>query len=198
METEMPGLLAAGEAVGGANGANRLSGNAITEALVFGRRAGRSAAERARGSGHAFAAVDARAAIDLVTADGACDLNTAAMIQTLQATMADDVGPFRTQAKLECALGTIDELTAALGERPAGDGGPFDMRRIEWLDLRNMLLVARVVAVAALRRTESRGAHQREDCSGMLPEWQVNQTVRLRDGHITLASVPVMAEVAAQ
>ena len=54
----------AGEAVGGANGANRLSGNAITEALVFGRRAGRSAAERvkrmpthpfARGSGAAHA-----------------------------------------------------------------------------------------------------------------------------------------------
>ena len=44
---EVPGLLVAGEAVGGANGANRLSGNAITEALVFGRRAGRSAAERA-------------------------------------------------------------------------------------------------------------------------------------------------------
>src|SRR5579884_414056 len=44
METEIPGLFAAGEAVGGANGANRLSGNAITEALVFGRRAGRSAA----------------------------------------------------------------------------------------------------------------------------------------------------------
>ena len=39
MQTEVPGLLVAGEAVGGANGANRLSGNAITEALVFGRRA---------------------------------------------------------------------------------------------------------------------------------------------------------------
>ena len=46
METEVPGLLVAGEAVGGANGANRLSGNAITEALVFGREAGRSAARR--------------------------------------------------------------------------------------------------------------------------------------------------------
>ena len=43
MQTDLPGLFAAGEAVGGANGANRLSGNAITEALVFGRRAGRSA-----------------------------------------------------------------------------------------------------------------------------------------------------------
>ena len=55
METEVPGLLVAGEAVGGANGANRLSGNAITEALVFGRRAGRSAAERRkRGRAQAF------------------------------------------------------------------------------------------------------------------------------------------------
>ena len=44
MATGVPGLYAAGEAVGGANGANRLSGNAITEALAFGRAAGRSAA----------------------------------------------------------------------------------------------------------------------------------------------------------
>src|SRR5215468_10913161 len=51
METEVPGLLVAGEAVGGANGANRLSGNAVTEALVFGRRAGRTAAERVEGIG---------------------------------------------------------------------------------------------------------------------------------------------------
>src|SRR5450631_3821640 len=80
METQVPGLLAAGEAVGGANGANRLSGNAITEALVFGRRAGTSAAERARGQHHAFRPSDARAALDLVTADGGpSDLNTAAM-----------------------------------------------------------------------------------------------------------------------
>src|SRR5262249_61597869 len=45
METRIKGLFAAGEVVGGANGANRLSGNAITEALVFGERAGSSAAE---------------------------------------------------------------------------------------------------------------------------------------------------------
>ncbi|MEM8976633.1 MAG: FAD-binding protein, partial [Pseudomonadota bacterium] len=45
MKTDVPGLLAAGEAVAGANGANRLSGNAITEALVFGQRAGRTASE---------------------------------------------------------------------------------------------------------------------------------------------------------
>jgi len=129
---------------------------------------------------------------------GKADLNTAAMIQTLQATMADDVGPFRTQAKLARALKTIDELFAALGERPAGDGQAFDMQRIDWLDLRNMLLVARVVAEAALARTESRGAHQREDFPGMVPEWRVNQTARLRDGRVARTCAPVATEVAAQ
>jgi len=198
METEVPGLLVAGEAVGGANGANRLSGNAITEALVFGRRAGRSAAERVHGRRHAFDAADARSTIELVEADDGADLNTAAMIQTLQSTMADDVGPFRTKARLTRALATIDDLRRALGERPAGDGKPFDMRRIEWLDLRNMLLVARIVARAALLRSESRGAHQREDFPGLLPEWQVNQVARLRGDDIAFASVPVMAEAAAQ
>jgi succinate dehydrogenase / fumarate reductase, flavoprotein subunit len=198
MRTEVPGLLVAGEAVGGANGANRLSGNAITEALAFGRRAGRTAAARARDGRQGFATADARAALDLLAADGNADLNTAAAVETLQATMADDVGPFRTKEKLTRALGTIEELTAAFGERPTGDGGRFDMQRIDWFDLRNMLLVARIVTQAALRRTESRGAHQREDFPGMLPEWQVNQVVRLRDGDVALASVPVVAEVAAQ
>jgi succinate dehydrogenase / fumarate reductase, flavoprotein subunit len=198
MRTEVPGLLVAGEAVGGANGANRLSGNAITEALAFGRRAGHTAAARARDARQGFAAVDARTALDLLAADGNADLNTAAAVETLQATMADDVGPFRTKEKLTRALGTIEELTAAFGERPTGDGGRFDMQRIDWFDLRNMLLVARIVTQAALRRTESRGAHQREDFPGMLPEWQVNQVVRLRDGDVALASVPVVAEVAAQ
>ncbi len=47
MATDVPGLFVAGEVVGGANGANRLSGNALTEAFVFGRRAGKSAAARA-------------------------------------------------------------------------------------------------------------------------------------------------------
>jgi succinate dehydrogenase/fumarate reductase flavoprotein subunit len=73
------------------------------------------------------------------------------------------------------------------------------MRRVDWFDLRNMLLVARVVAQAALRRTESRGAHQREDFPGMLPEWRVNQVVRWHDGHIDLVSAaPTQGLVAAQ
>jgi succinate dehydrogenase/fumarate reductase flavoprotein subunit len=200
MATEVPGLFVAGEAVGGANGANRLSGNAITEALVFGRRAGRSAAEHAAGMRRQpLAPAGTRAALDLVAADGGeSDFNTAEMVQTLQATMADDVGPLRTKATLERALATIDGLTRALGERPAGDGKAFDYRRLDWFDLRNMLLVAQVVASAALRRTESRGAHQREDHPGMLAAWNANQVAQWRDGHIDFSVALRAAEMAAQ
>jgi succinate dehydrogenase/fumarate reductase flavoprotein subunit len=201
METEVPGLLVAGEAVGGANGANRLSGNAITEALVFGCRAGEAAAARAQAMrAQAFELSAARAALDLIAADSRDrgDINTAAMIQTLQATMADDVGPFRTEAKLKRALDRIDELSRMLGDHPAGDPRAFDLRRLEWFDLRNMLTVARVVAEAALARTESRGAQQREDHPGMLPEWRVNQIARLRNGRVALSSAPAAVEAAAQ
>jgi succinate dehydrogenase / fumarate reductase, flavoprotein subunit len=199
MQTEVPGLFVGGEAVGGANGANRLSGNAITEALVFGRRAGRSAAHHAKQvRAQAFQAAAARSALDLLVPDPNKDLNTAAMIAALQATMADNVGPFRTKGKLEQALGVVDEMTRVIGERPGGDGDAFDLRQIEWFDLRNMLLVARAVSEAALRRSESRGAHQREDYPGLLPEWGVNQVIRLEDGRLTITSAPVLAQAAAQ
>src|SRR5262245_31509730 len=200
METEVPVLFVAGEAVGGANGANRLSGNAITEALVFGRRAGRSAAERTKGAhAQSFQPQAAQATLDLIASgEDRDDINTAEMIQRLQATMADDVGPFRTEAKLKRAASRIAELTAALGDRPAGDNAAFDLRRLEWFDLRNMLMVARTVAMSALRRRESRGAHQREDFPGMLPDWRVNQVARLGAEGVMLATVPAVTPAAAQ
>jgi succinate dehydrogenase/fumarate reductase flavoprotein subunit len=120
------------------------------------------------------------------------------MLQRLQAVMSDDVGPLRTRDGLVRALAAIDKMTHDIGERPFGDGGAFDMVRLDWFDLRNMLLVAHTVARAALARTESRGAHQREDHPGMLPEWRVNQVVRL-SGRVSLASVPAIpVGVAAQ
>jgi succinate dehydrogenase / fumarate reductase, flavoprotein subunit len=201
MQTEPPGLLVAGEAVGGANGANRLSGNAITEALVFGRRAGRIAAARAQVMKVAPALSHApRETIDLIRADAPKHVpNTAAMIQRLQATMSDDVGPLRTDASLKRAQAVIDELARALGERPFGDAGKFDMQRLDWFDLRNMLTVARCVTQAALNRTESRGAHQREDFPEMLPQWHVNQIIRLRGGELNISRSPASPiEVAAQ
>ena len=192
MQTELPGLFAAGEVVGGANGANRLSGNAITEGLVFGRQAGRSAAARANRL-KAVAPINgsARAIVDLFARDGDGNSNTAEMIQKLQATMADNVGPFRDEVRLTRALSTIDDLMHALGDSPAGSRGAFDMQRLDWLDLRNMLVVARSVAQAALARTESRGAHQREDHPDTRPEWQINQVVRWREGELSLGRTQV-------
>jgi succinate dehydrogenase / fumarate reductase flavoprotein subunit len=197
----VPGLLVSGEAVGGANGANRLSGNAITEALVFGRQAGRTAAARVKAAKALPARLDAaRSTIDLITSVGPKDApNTADMLQRLQSVKSDDVGPLRTKDGLVRALAAIDSMTRDIGERPCGDGGAFDMVRLDWFDLRNMLLVAHTVTKAALARTESRGAHQREDHPGMLPEWRVNQIARLSGGTIGLTSVPAMpVEVAAQ
>src|SRR3954463_2368865 len=200
MATEVAGLFVAGEAVGGANGANRLSGNAITEALGFGRRAGRSAAERVkRMPTHPFRAEAARPSVDLIAASGdGDDPNPAAMIERLQATMADDVGPLRTQARLARALAAIDEMTRTLGARPMGDNKPFDLRRLDLFDLRNMLLVARAVTMSALARGESRGAHQREDLPGMLSQWRLNQVARLESGGLALTPAPVITPAAAQ
>jgi succinate dehydrogenase/fumarate reductase flavoprotein subunit len=64
------------------------------------------------------------------------------------------------------------------------------MVRLDWLDLRNMLLVAQCVVLAALERKESRGAHQREDYPGLLPEWELNQVLSCREGKLNLSRSP--------
>jgi succinate dehydrogenase/fumarate reductase flavoprotein subunit len=188
-----------------------LSGNAITEALVFGRRAGRSAAERAqRMTQPRLKPQDAAATLDLIRADAKTEPsgNTAAMVAHLQATMSDHVGPFRTGAKLATALDEISGLTAELGKHPSthpfpasgggmGGGAAFDLQRLEWFDLRNMLTVAHAVTATALKRSESRGAHQREDFPKMLPQWQLHQRVQLFNGALKISGAPAAAEALA-
>jgi len=193
MATELPGLYAAGEVVGGANGANRLSGNAITEALVFGRRAGKSAAARAKRAAQlTLRPQDTCAALDLMRADAARrdSPNPAAMIARLQAIMADGAGPLRTGLKLNRAIADVAALASDLGEQPAGRAAAFDLERLDWFDLRNMLSVADTVVQSALLRAESRGAHQREDCPQTLPHWQVHQCVTRRDDITRISAVP--------
>jgi succinate dehydrogenase/fumarate reductase flavoprotein subunit len=190
MASGVAGLYAAGEAVGGANGANRLSGNAITEALAFGRAAGRSAAEHPAGS--AFDADAARTAAALVAAAGP-PCNTAALFERLQAVMSDNVGPFRTATGLSAAMGTVRALRDEAGPVPPGQARPHDLARVDWFTLRHALLVAECVIVAAADRTESRGAHQREDFPHLDPEWTRNQALRLSGGRLRVSSVPVTA-----
>jgi len=192
METRVPNLFAAGEAVGGANGANRLSGNAISEAFVFGESAGTAAAARAKARG--ASGWNARAALPeldfLSTRGDAAAINTAALLVELQALMADHAGPFRTEAKLKFALQRLAQMQGELGVLPAGGSEHYNMLRLDWLDLRNMLLVAQCVVLAALEREESRGAHQREDFPGMLPQWDLNQLLTWREGKLSLRRSP--------
>jgi succinate dehydrogenase/fumarate reductase flavoprotein subunit len=196
MRTSIPGLLAAGEAVGGANGANRLSGNAITEALVFGREAGRTAAA-ANGAAMPDRADNAAALLAFIAAkDADRAINTAELLQRLQTTMQREAGALRSDASLRRALSEIAGIGDKIGGVPAGTAQAFDMQRLDWFDLRNMLLVARVVTTAALRRTESRGAQRREDHAATDPAWAINQVVTLDDDQLDIANAPAAREAA--
>jgi succinate dehydrogenase / fumarate reductase flavoprotein subunit len=178
MATRVPGLFVAGEAVGGANGANRLSGNAITEALVFGRRSGASAAAFAvTAKSHAGEAAF-EAATRRLQEGVTGGFDSAARIEALQNLMQADVGPFRTAAGLERALAQIRTWRSELPALKPAAGQAYDTQLADWLDLNTMLRVAEQVASLALARTESRGAHQREDFPGMDPAWDRNQTIQ--------------------
>jgi succinate dehydrogenase / fumarate reductase, flavoprotein subunit len=194
LESGIAGLFACGEAIGGANGANRLSGNAITETFVFGARAGHHAALRAMQRPMPSPDV-AGPAIDFLRSAELRDApNPAATIAALQALMSDNVGPFRTAGKLRIAIDRLADLARELGERPLiSTSGGFDPVLIDWIDLRNMLLVAQAVALPALARTESRGAHQREDHPGLDDGWQLNQIVTMTDDTLNIRPVKEMA-----
>ena len=125
-------LFAAGEVVGGANGANRLSGNAITEALVLGRRAGRSAAQFAKRMRAQPAEADiVYLALDIVlaTAPGAI-LTLPRRCRRFRPRCRTMSAHCETLGRSFCALKIIDRLTGELGDAPFGDGGRFDMQRV--------------------------------------------------------------------
>ena len=178
LRTGVPRLFAAGEAVGGSNGANRLSGNAITEAFAFGRLAGAGAARvarEARGAAWAGGGAEPRW---LRERSGRPGPNCAELIETLQSVMAEGVGPFRTAAGLSEAIERLESIRVAIGETPPGGRSGFDPELLDWLDLRQMTTVAQCVARAALERNESRGAHQREDHPGLDDGWRVHLALR--------------------
>jgi succinate dehydrogenase / fumarate reductase, flavoprotein subunit len=194
LETTITGLFASGEAIGGANGANRLSGNAITETFVFGARAGHHAALRAMQRPMRSPDVAGPAIDFLRSAERRDAPNTAAAIASLQSLMSENVGPFRTGDKLLTAIGRLADLSRDVGDRPLRySSGGFDPVLIDWLDLRNMLLVAQAVALPALARTESRGAHQREDHPGLDDGWEVNQIVEMANGNLNIRKAKAMA-----
>jgi succinate dehydrogenase/fumarate reductase flavoprotein subunit len=198
MKTRIPGLYAAGEAVGGANGATRLSGNAIPEAFVFGERAGKFGAAFAKGRSHA--PIDENSATIVLSEPKSQlkkgtvpDGSATALMTELQALMWDKVGLFRTGEKLEQALERIREMQRDdLRNITIPDNAPFNQALLDWYELRAGLLCAESVTLAAINRTESRGAHQREDIPDVSPEFERNQTIELSGGELVTgwADVP--------
>ncbi|MEU4980601.1 fumarate reductase/succinate dehydrogenase flavoprotein subunit [Streptomyces sp. NPDC021969] len=182
----VPGLFAAGEVAGGMHGSNRLGGNSLSDLLVFGRRAGRYAAEYAAGRTDEGARarvddaqVDAAAAealrpfsAEAQEPDAGPPENPYTLHQELQQTMNDLVGIIRREAEMKQALEKLAELRVRA--RRAGVEGhrQFNPGWHLALDLRNMLLVSECVARAALERTESRGGHTREDHPSMDRRWR--------------------------
>jgi succinate dehydrogenase/fumarate reductase flavoprotein subunit len=181
MRTSVPHLFAAGEAVGGANGANRLSGNAISEALVFGRRAGERAAALAKST----AMPTTGEPPDRPAKRPA--LNPAAEIVQLQALMNEHVGPLRSQPTLERAMRHLEALREPCATLPAPRGA-FDAQWLDLHDLATLRLVAECITRAAAARTESRGAHQRADFPQASEAWQRHQRIRLDEGALALES----------
>ncbi len=109
--------------------------------------------------------------------------------------MARGVGPFRTQAGLLEAIEQLESIRSAIGEIPPGDRGGFDPELLDWLDLRQMTAVAQCVARAALERTESRGAHQREDHPGLDDDWRVHLALRRTPRGLAISRSAVTGEV---
>ena len=191
MRTRVEGLYAAGEAAGGSNGANRLSGNAITEAFVFGERAGSAAARQAKQTKFAWDETLTRASrsrLDELRRDPASAVMPPSRLQAeLQKLMWEKAGPFRSGENLAAALARIEEMQRHdLPSLSVGTERQFNVDLQDWFELRAMLATAEAVVRSALGRTESRGAHQREDFPVADYRLLKNQVMERRDGEITV------------
>jgi succinate dehydrogenase flavoprotein subunit len=168
--TPLPGLYAAGEvACVSINGANRLGSNSLPELLVFGSRAGRAAAEYASRGGDVNPSVLAQAKDEERRLEHVL-LNTkgreriADLRETMQKTMEQSAGIYRSGASLERGVEQLRGLQDRYADISVQDWSKtFNTERVAALELAFMLDVAEAIVNSALRREESRGAHQRTD-----------------------------------
>jgi succinate dehydrogenase/fumarate reductase flavoprotein subunit len=171
-DTGVPGLFAAGEAVGGVHGANRLSGNALTEAVVFGAIAGQSAAEYARSQPRESAPPGPPLSLD-ASGGGGESLNE--VRSALRQAMWNGASIVRSEASLQATLKTVRECAAALDRCLAGTLEEAARRE----ETRLMCITAEAVVLSALARKESRGAQFREDFPDMDDRWLGSNLVRM-------------------
>jgi fumarate reductase flavoprotein subunit len=171
-KTSLEGFYAAGEtACVSINGANRLGSNSLTELLVFGSRAGRSAAEYVRSqpalqSARLSAmAADEQRRLDrqFLRKEGGRE-RIATIRQEMQKAMEEGVGIYRDEEKMQKTCGMLRSLRERFEDIIIEDrGSTFNTEIISALELDFMLDVAEAVANSALKRKESRGSHTRTD-----------------------------------
>ncbi len=171
-ETQMStvkGLFAAGECAAGLHGANRLGGNSLSDLIVFGKLAGEHAAEFAKSNGAVSISDDA---VNAAHADALAPLDSSrATVQggayqiqyELQNMMQDKVGIIREDREMQEAVAGIEALKTRAATVSAPGNRQYNPGWHTALDLRNLLLSAESVARSAIVRTESRGAHTRDD-----------------------------------
>ncbi|QPP07214.1 L-aspartate oxidase [Streptomyces bathyalis] len=162
--TTVPGLYACGEvACTGVHGANRLASNSLLEGLVFAERIADAVAsadrEGAEGSGEEATPASPIPATDAAHGPGVTPLLPAEARPDIQRIMTGGAGVLRSEASLAEAAARLDALPAGTAHKPADPG-------VETWETANLHLVARVLVAAALRRTETRGCHWREDHPG--------------------------------
>jgi fumarate reductase flavoprotein subunit len=169
--TPLPGLYAAGEvACVSINGANRLGSNSLPELLVFGARAGRAAAqfaiEKKAPNGNTLAqAADERRRLETQLLRKSSGRERIATVrEEMQKTVEQSAGIYRQQASLAAGGDKLRELQERYRNISLDDHShTFNTELEAALELGFMLDVAESIVQSALRRTESRGAHQRSD-----------------------------------
>ncbi len=164
--TNVEGLFAAGEDAGGVHGANRLGGNGVADSIVYGGRAGDAMADYVLGRQSPQACSD----IDRWRKPASRGENPFALRKALENLMWKKVGVVRNARDLQSALTELDNLA----ERAACVNADSDPAFNAALDLKNLIVVGKMVAQSALLRTESRGAHFREDFPAPDPSWLKN------------------------
>jgi len=175
------GLYAVGECSGGMHGSNRLGGNSLSDLIVFGKRAGEAAAERAaKGSARVTvsdAEIAAAETAALAPFESRGDENAYTIQQDLQQAMNDLVGIIRTEDELEQSLKEIEQLKARAAKLKVEGGRAYNPGWHLSIDIHNMLLVSECIAKAALARQESRGGHTRDDFPGPDQTWGAKNLV---------------------
>jgi succinate dehydrogenase/fumarate reductase flavoprotein subunit len=160
--TSVPGLFAAGEATGGIHGANRMGGNALTETMVFGKRAGDAAAQwsvSTKQSNKKIGADELRTFIQNASKSKSGP-DPKHLTGQLQQIMWASGGILRNKEGLNKTLEAVKNIRQQAAESSL-EGYPDDVQR--FLELRFAAETAVLILEAARKREESRGAHFRED-----------------------------------